>query len=354
MKDNEIRVSEINPKVTDNKKRKSLEKRIMRWVKKHKKLLIIFFSLYISAVVIAFALPAAMRRLPQNIKVGERRLCYVKNEEAAKNAIKSVYKAYLPEGAKLLKYSSNKKISYDTANLFKAINHTVKIDKAASMVRKLTEGKDAELEISVTYEATKRVKYKPDPKYEKSDEMLAGQKVIKSKAIAGTKDITTVYTAVNGSVMNQEVAEETIVKKGTAAVVLKGTLGLPDGEDWKTYNGDPVFRDGEDLVKTAALYKGAPYKHGGTNLKTGVSCVGFVRAIYLKYGIKIGNSHRSMETAGIGVSYSNARPGDIICYRGHVGLYIGNGKMMDATSRRGVGVNTVHPKSIIAVRRIVR
>ena len=61
-----------------------------------------------------------------------------------------------------------------------------------------------------------------------------------------------------------------------------------------------------------------------------------------------------MKSSGIGVSYTNAKRGDIICYKSHVGIYLGNGKMVDATSHGGVSIREVSTKKLVTVRRIIK
>lgn len=329
---------------------------VRTFVSNHKKHICIFFAGYIAVIAVIIAAPKIVAvALPYEIKVDDKTVCYVKNEESAKNVVQETYKTDLPEEAKLIKYSSNVGLSAEKANTFKAVTSIVSDEDAVEAVNNVLDNQNqGSVELSSTYILTHSEPYTPDPILKKDDKMLAGQERVEKEPVKGTVDVSTVYNVVNGEVINKEDINSTVTEEGVPGVVYRGTLGLPDDENWKTFDGDPIYKDGDELVTTAFNYIGAPYKHGGTSLKTGVSCVGFVRAIYKKYGIKIGNSHKAMETAGIGVSYKNARKGDIICYKGHVGLYIGNGKMLDATSKRGVGVNTVHPKSIIAVRRIVK
>ena len=73
-----------------------------------------------------------------------------------------------------------------------------------------------------------------------------------------------------------------------------------------------------------------------------------------KYGIKIPSSHSGLHKVGTGVSLSNAQKGDIICYSKHVGIYVGDGKMIEATSKHGVRVGKVNESRVVAVRRVVK
>ena len=112
---------------------------------------------------------------------------------------------------------------------------------------------------------------------------------------------------------------------------------------------------GEKVVKEAKSYVGKlNYVWGGTSLQSGVDCSGFVCALYAQQGYDLWGYRTSLRYSGVGVSYANAKPGDIICYPGHVAIYIGNGQIVHAAnSQSGVIISDVSwSGSITAVRRI--
>ena len=93
---------------------------------------------------------------------------------------------------------------------------------------------------------------------------------------------------------------------------------------------------------------------GGTSLTNGADCSGFVMSVYQHFGISLPRSSYSQSTVGKGVSYSEAQPGDVIYYGGHVGIYIGNGQIVHAsTERTGIKITSATYRSIITVRRII-
>lgn len=111
---------------------------------------------------------------------------------------------------------------------------------------------------------------------------------------------------------------------------------------------------GQEIAKFACKYIGYPYVAGGTSLTNGADCSGFVLAVFKNFGYSLPRSSYAQSGAGKGVSYSEAQPGDIIYYGGHVGIYIGNGQIVHAsTERSGIKITSATYRNIITVRRIV-
>lgn len=116
--------------------------------------------------------------------------------------------------------------------------------------------------------------------------------------------------------------------------------------------------NGSDLQKQIASYAcnfiGNPYVAGGTSLTNGADCSGFIFRIYADFGYKVARNSYSLRSQGTGVSYEDAKPGDIICYAGHVAMYIGSGKIVHASSAKtGIKVSNAQYREILAVRRVV-
>lgn len=111
---------------------------------------------------------------------------------------------------------------------------------------------------------------------------------------------------------------------------------------------------GSDVVNYATQFIGNPYVWGGTSLTNGADCSGFVMSVYAHFGYSLPHSSAAMAGCGRGVSYSEAQPGDLICYSGHVALYMGGGRIVGAQSTQsGITTQNATYRTIIAVRRII-
>ena len=111
---------------------------------------------------------------------------------------------------------------------------------------------------------------------------------------------------------------------------------------------------GSEIANFACKYVGNPYVPGGTSLTNGADCSGFTYAVYKNFGYSIPRNSYAQSTYGREVSYSEAQPGDIIYYGGHVGIYIGGGKIVHAsTQATGIKISSALYRSIITVRRII-
>lgn len=111
---------------------------------------------------------------------------------------------------------------------------------------------------------------------------------------------------------------------------------------------------GQQVASYACQFIGNPYVMGGTSLTNGADCSGFVWRVYKDFGYSLPRTSYAQRSAGTEVSYSDAQPGDVICYAGHVGIYIGNGQIVHAsTQKTGIKITRATYREILSVRRIV-
>lgn len=121
----------------------------------------------------------------------------------------------------------------------------------------------------------------------------------------------------------------------------------------KTY-ASPTGSSGADVAQFALQFVGNPYVYGGSSLTNGTDCSGFVMSVYNNFGVSLPHSSAADRSVGATVNgLENAQAGDIICYSGHVGIYIGNGQIVHAsTERTGIIVSNASYRSILSIRRI--
>ena len=117
----------------------------------------------------------------------------------------------------------------------------------------------------------------------------------------------------------------------------------------------PVSSEGGSVAEFALQFVGNPYEYGGTSLTNGADCSGFVMSVYENFGVSLPHSSSADRSVGTEVAggLSNAQAGDIVCYSGHVGIYIGNGQIVHAsTEETGIKVSEADYRTPITVRRI--
>ena len=115
-----------------------------------------------------------------------------------------------------------------------------------------------------------------------------------------------------------------------------------------------TYNKGQTVASFAQRFVGNPYVWGGTSLTNGADCSGFIWAVYRQYGYGLPRNSAAMRSAGREVSYEAAQAGDIVCYAGHVALYLGGGRIVHAsTARTGIKYGYANYKPILTIRRIV-
>lgn len=123
-----------------------------------------------------------------------------------------------------------------------------------------------------------------------------------------------------------------------------------------SYN--PEYRtsiDPNELVNYALQFVGNPYVWGGNSLTNGIDCSGFVKQVYAHFGISTPRYSQSFKTSGQPVSYNNMKAGDVVVYPGHVAIYMGNGKIVEAqSSKTGItNYRSVRCHTITGIRRLL-
>ena len=157
------------------------------------------------------------------------------------------------------------------------------------------------------------------------------------------ESVTACFTAGAHCAINESVVLETA--KAAAEIAVEENE-LPETE--------VAAITGEDIVEFALQFVGNRYVYGGTSLTNGTDCSGFVMRVYEAFGYELPRSSYYQRSTGVKVSAEDIQPGDIVCYSGHVGIYIGTGQIVHAAnSRLGITTTNWTYKSIICVRRVL-
>lgn len=317
---------------------------------------------------------------PWSVKIGDKEAFVVATKKEGQDIIEQIKNEYSTANTK----------DEDTT-VSPQITVTEKELKRGDENPRLTETKDAVAEVVAANQTadplvtvtttenvtkTKAIDYKTE--YKETTELQEGEKEVVKKGEKGKKTVVSEVVKQNGKIVSNEVISSKVEKKPVTKIVEMGvadTENVAAASDQSTGsegagaaaaassadNGsssdsgsNTVSGSGQDVVDYALQFVGNPYVYGGTSLTNGADCSGFTMSVYAHFGISLPHSSSAQRSCGRGVSYSEAQPGDLICYEGHVAIYIGNGQIVHAsTPSTGIKVSSATYKDILTVRRLV-
>ena len=360
---------------------------------------IVILAIAVLAVLGASTIKANASEDYWDVKIGENTVAVLTSESAAKQVIRQVKNYYIQEGAvvkaitctpemtvEMKAYKVSEKptvvdvdeaVDYILFGTKEKLTYTVKsgdslwsiaqsydftVEEVMEMNRDhdfsmLYPGDELRLyemkpmvDVLVTQEVTSEKKIKFKTVKETSSEVLKNTTVVKQEGAYGKRKVTELVTSKNGVVTESEELNSEVIKKPKKRIVVKGTGTLPAPTGGKTYQGS-----GSAVANYALRFVGTPYVYGGSSLTGGADCSGFVLAVYKHFGITMAHDAGVMRSYGKEVPLSAAMPGDLVCYYGHVAIYIGGGQVVHAVNEgMGVAVTGVgYTGSVICVRRII-
>lgn len=151
----------------------------------------------------------------------------------------------------------------------------------------------------------------------------------------------------------KEEAERKAAEEAAKKAAEKSSKSSSSSSSTSTYNA-PSGSDGASVANFASQFVGNPYVAGGTSLTNGADCSGFVMSVYAQFGVSLPHSSGAMRSCGYEVGTDQMQPGDIVCYSGHVAIYVGNNTIVHASTPSS-GIKFTSPidyKPVLSVRRI--
>lgn len=182
-----------------------------------------------------------------------------------------------------------------------------------------------------------------------SDKLKSGKTVVRTYGQKGIQQIVAAVSYVDGVKTSEDIISSTVTKQPVTEEIVVGTKGDKSGKNSSSTSsksgsvssGGSVSPHSGSLIDYARSAIGVPYVSCGSSF-SGFDCSGFTSYVFSKFGVKLPHSAAAQSAYGTPVSRSNLKQGDLVFFDtngghnsiSHVGIYIGGGQFIDASSAR--------------------
>ncbi len=304
---------------------------------------------------------------PWVISVDNEEIVVVESKVAGESVVSGVQAAYGMDLVEQQEADLGENVKVEKYIFEEADTHPVVMTAEEALDYILTENKTDQplMEVPTTEIISGEEAIPFETEEVESDELLKGEKEVETEGVEGTRSFVAELSLINGKEVSRVELSSEVSKKPVTKVVLVGTKeeeevveepattnngggGYTNTTTTATNSGSgytapaqsyapPASGSGSSLAGYATQFVGTPYVWGGNSLSSGVDCSGFTCAVYRAYGVSLPRTSYGQGACGTPVSAANRAPGDLMYYGGHVGIYIGGGQMVHA-STYGVGV----------------
>ena len=308
------------------------------------------------------------------LTAGDQVIALVRSEDEAGAAIEKAEHHYVSDDAEDVSVSAEPSISVEQKQYgILTAPRAASTDDAAKKIIKNAESSDPDVQIRTTETITEPRSIDFDTVEKKSDELIEDAVAVGSAGVKGEEMVTRSVMTLNGEEISSEEIDSEVVSEPEPEVILTGTrkddqedsaenagsaaraFHVERNSDGKTFHGDLSGEEmGQKVAEYALNFVGNPYVWGGESLEKGADCSGFTLAVYKHFGINLPHNANTQRIYGAGYTLATARAGDLICYDGHIGIYIGNNQIVHAMNEQnGMTVSTIgyNHKTILGVRR---
>lgn len=229
------------------------------------------------------------------------------------------------------------------------------IRKQNAEIRKIEEEEKRAAEEAARKAAEEAARKAAEEKQKEQARQEAARQEAASTASNSSNNTSNNRTSGTGSSNTTNTSGNTNTGNGSSGGSTTQNTKKEETSKTETTSSVPYNPTGSSVASYACQFVGNPYVWGGTSLTNGADCSGFVMSVYAKFGVSLPHSSGAMAGVGKGVSYSQAMPGDIICYSGHVAIYLGGGSIVHASNEKdGIKISSnAAYRQIVAVRRVL-